>query len=256
MENENKIPDANSKVPWWKALLAKKWAFPALYLAASVLIVTLLWTRIDTGGNYQLSKEDSIFNEQQQYQQEQPDQIAQQDSNTQGEDSLDASEQTPEEAVPVTSDEPQVMWPLEITDQAKIVHQFYDQNASDDVRLQAIYEYNNTMYTNNGIDIIKDGEKFEVYAVADGKVVMAENDVLHGKKIKISHGEDFETVYASLSEMTVEVGDEVKAGEVIGQAGKSEIKSSLPNHLYFEAYKAGEPVDPVSVLPAISDPRT
>ena len=245
---ENQTP--NSKVQWWKSLLAKKWTFPAIYLVASVLIVTLLWTRIDTE-NYQLSKEDSIFNEQQSAQE--PLDVT--DSEVIPEE-VEAVEVPVDEAIPVVVDEPQLVWPLEVTEAAEIVHQFYDQSASEEDRMQAIYEYNNTIYTSNGIDIIKGGDKFDVMAVADGQVVMAEEDALHGKKVKISHGDGFETVYASMSDISVQVGDEVEAGQVIGQAGKSEIKHDLPNHLYFEAYREGEAINPVSILPALTGDRT
>ncbi|OEF96792.1 M23 family metallopeptidase [Desulfuribacillus alkaliarsenatis] len=252
MENENKNQnsESNPKVQWWKSLLGKKWTFPAIYLVASVLIVTILWTRSDTG-NYQLTKDDSLFNEQQEIVQEEP---------ISAEPSLDIdgleAEYAGEEAVPVIGEEPKIMWPLEITENAEIVRQFYDQAASREDRIQAIYEYQNTIYTSSGIDIIKGGERFDVLAVADGKVVMAEADVLHGNKIKIVHEDGLETVYSSLSSMKVEVGDQVAAGTVIGQAGKSEIKKDLPNHLYFEAYRSGEVVDPTSILPALHDERT
>lgn len=241
----------NPKVQWWKSLLGKKWTFPAIYLVASVLIVTLLWSRSDTG-NYQLSKEDGILNEQPGYTQEDPN-LAEVDLNL---DLLDGDVDGTGEATPVTADQLKVIWPLEISEKAEIVRKFYDQSASQEERVQAIYEYQNTIYTSRGLDIIKGGEKFDVLAVADGKVVMAEEDLLHGKTIKIAHGDGFETVYASLSSMIVQVGDEITAGTKIGQAGKCQIKKDLPNHLYFEAYRSGELVNPVSVLPPLTEERT
>ena len=255
MENENKNPNpnpnSNVKVQWWKSLLGKKWTFPAIYLVASVLIVTLLWTRSDSG-NYQLTKEESIFNEQHEVIQEKPEA----EEYALEVDNQDVVGSLQEDALPVTADEPKIIWPLQISDKAQIVRQFYNQSESEEVRKQAFYEYQNTIYTSSGIDIIKNGEAFEVLAVADGKVVMAEDDVLHGKKIKIAHDDGLETVYASLSKMTVKVGDQVAAGTTIGKAGKSEIKKDLPNHLYFEAYQTGEVIDPASILPELSDDRT
>jgi stage II sporulation protein Q len=246
MENENKNP--NPKVQWWKSLLAKKWTFPAIYLVASVLIVTLLWTRTDTG-NYQLSKDYNIISQQEEYVQEEPV-----DSSGLELDNLEVADvaEMPSDAVPVVSNEPIMQWPLAVTEEADIVTHFYDQNAENDRRAEAIYEYDRTIFNSTGIDIIKGEEKFDVLAVAAGKVVIAEDDVLHGKKIKIAHADGLETVYASLSELTVQVGNEVKAGDKLGQAGQCQIKSDLPNHLYFEVYQAGQAIDPVSVLPALT----
>ncbi|OEH85456.1 hypothetical protein BHU72_05055 [Desulfuribacillus stibiiarsenatis] len=245
MDNEK-----NPQVKWWKSLLGKKWTFPAIYLIASVLIVTLMWTKSDTG-NYQLSKEDSIFKApQEEYVIDQP---------------ITAAPQNPEtveleEAVPVTAEDVQVSWPLEMSEKAKIVTSFYSETASAEERSKAVYEYTDKTTTkfihSKGIGIVSGEEKFDVFAVANGEVTMAEEDALYGMKVKISHGDGLETVYASLSKVTVKVGDEVKAGMKIGQAGKSEIRKDLPNHLYFEAYKLGEAIDPVSILPEAPVVRT
>ena len=52
-----------------------------------------------------------------------------------------------------------------------------------------------------------------VYALADGTVVCC------GEEIRISHGEDLESVYRGVGEAKVRPGQRVRAGDMIGTAG-------------------------------------
>src|SRR4051794_38181385 len=42
---------AASKPSAWKRLMAKKWVFPAAYMAAAAIILTLMWVYQDSGKN-------------------------------------------------------------------------------------------------------------------------------------------------------------------------------------------------------------
>jgi len=65
-----------------------------------------------------------------------------------------------------------------------------------------------------------------------------------GNAVVLRHGSDWETQYSHLRKGSVRVqpGDDVKAGQILGQIGLSG-KTEFP-HLHFEVRYRGEPVDP------------
>lgn len=85
----------------------------------------------------------------------------------------------------------------------------------------------------------------EIYATGDGKVKEAEfNSFGYGNQVVIDHGFGYKTIYAHLRKIDVEVGDEVKRGQVIGTLGNTG-RSTGP-HLHYEVRKNGKPVDPIN----------
>lgn len=95
----------------------------------------------------------------------------------------------------------------------------------------------------NGIDFVADIGT-PVYATADGKIEIAERKGVYGNCIEISHGDNYLTRYAHLSEMTVKPGATVKRGDIIGRVGSTG-KSSQP-HLHYEVWYKNEVQDPVN----------
>jgi murein DD-endopeptidase MepM/ murein hydrolase activator NlpD len=84
-----------------------------------------------------------------------------------------------------------------------------------------------------------------VYAAAAGTVLLEDSDWA-GRLVRIVHGGGVETWYAHMSKSVVVEGQEVSAGEVIGEVG-NEGNSTGP-HLHFEVRLDGSPIDPMSVL--------
>ncbi len=92
-----------------------------------------------------------------------------------------------------------------------------------------------------GIDFVgKRGS--EVLAVADGVVVWAANKSGYGKAVDIDHGNGYVTRYAHNDDLTVQVGDTVRSGEVIAKLGSTG-RASAP-HVHFEVHKNGKSVNP------------
>lgn len=85
-----------------------------------------------------------------------------------------------------------------------------------------------------------------VYATSDGIVVKAEFHKGYGNHIVIQHDEQYKTLYAQLSKIDVEVGEEIAKGTVIGAVGSSGM-STAP-HLHYEVIKGGECQDPEDYL--------
>ncbi len=86
----------------------------------------------------------------------------------------------------------------------------------------------------------------EIYAARDGMVqaagVAPKGKEAYGITIAIRHDSSFQTFYAHLSEVKVEVGQQVKAGELIGLSGNS--GASIGPHLHFELEKEGFHINP------------
>lgn len=83
-----------------------------------------------------------------------------------------------------------------------------------------------------------------VYATGDGTVEVAERKSGYGNCIDISHGYNYLTRYAHLSEILVAPGQEVKRGDLIGKVGSTG-KSTGP-HLHYEVRFKDEPQNPVN----------
>lgn len=83
----------------------------------------------------------------------------------------------------------------------------------------------------SGIDIaLKVGDS--IYAAFDGVVRLAKYNGGYGNCIVIRHHNNLETLYGHLSKISVKIGQEVKAGDVIGLGGNTG-RSTGP-HLHFE----------------------
>ena len=91
----------------------------------------------------------------------------------------------------------------------------------------------------------------EVCAVSTGTVEAVYEDDLMGTTVVIDHGEGVKSIYSNLAAMpTVEVGDTVKPGSVIGAVGETALaESGRPPHLHLEMSKNDHVVDPLQYLP-------
>ncbi len=83
-----------------------------------------------------------------------------------------------------------------------------------------------------------------VFATADGIVSEAERKGGYGNCIDISHGYNYLTRYAHLSEILVKPGQNVKRGEMIGKVGST--GKSTGSHLHYEVRFKDEPQNPVN----------
>ena len=99
--------------------------------------------------------------------------------------------------------------------------------------------------THTGLDIGA-ATGTDIQVVADGVVTCAGWQGPYGKMIKVSHGNGVETWYAHTSKMYVNVGDKVKAKDVIAAVGST--GNSTGPHLHFEIRINGQHVNPQNYL--------
>lgn len=81
-----------------------------------------------------------------------------------------------------------------------------------------------------------------IYSAFDGVVRMATTYYGYGKIVVIRHDNGLETVYAHLNNITVKPNQRVKAGQVIGNAGRT--GKATTEHLHFEVRFLYAPYNP------------
>ncbi len=89
-------------------------------------------------------------------------------------------------------------------------------------------------------------EGAEILAVADGIVTWSSPRFGYGEMVEINHGNGYATRYAHNAENLVEVGQEVRKGEVVALMGHTG-RATGPN-LHFEVLHRGQRVNPVKFI--------
>lgn len=89
-----------------------------------------------------------------------------------------------------------------------------------------------------------------VEAAAAGTVTRAEEAGTYGNLVVLRHEGGLETRYAHLSEISVKVGQQVRAGDRIGAVGATGRVTGA--HLHFEVRQDGHPHDPTTYLPPLN----
>ena len=90
-----------------------------------------------------------------------------------------------------------------------------------------------------------------VFAAGDGAIIKIGDAGSFGKRIRIRHNSEFETVYAHLHEFKkgLKLGQCVRQGEIIGHVGQRGLTNGA--HLHYEIWQYGKAVDPAKIkLPA------
>lgn len=83
----------------------------------------------------------------------------------------------------------------------------------------------------------------QIAAVLGGLVTIAGEYGGYGNAVKIDHGNGVESLYGHMSAVGVAPGQQVTAGQVIGNVGSTGI--STGPHLHLSMYKGGEAIDPL-----------
>ena len=98
-------------------------------------------------------------------------------------------------------------------------------------------------YYHTGVDF-GGGIGVQIFAVADGTVVFAQETTVRGNAVIIDHGWGIYSGYWHQSEIMVSVGDVVQEGDVIGLVGNTGRSSGA--HLHLELWVNQVPVNPLS----------
>lgn len=97
----------------------------------------------------------------------------------------------------------------------------------------------------SGIDVCAGGKNSR--AVADGVVTFAGYNAGYGNMVEIAQEDGYKTLYAHHARLFVQTGDEVKAGEELGEIGSTG-RSTGP-HLHFEVRKKNKKGEYILINP-------
>ncbi len=126
----------------------------------------------------------------------------------------------------------------------EIAQNYYDYRGTAEEQKKSLIYYQDTYIQNTGISYQLKGKSFDAIAVLDGEVVDVKEDTLLGNTITIKHSSNVTSVYQSITDITVQKGETVQKGMLLGKSGQSNISADLGNHLYFELI-----IDNISVNP-------
>lgn len=232
LQNNEQAPKStegaqSSPTSAWKRLLAKKWVFPATYMAAAAIILTLMWVYQDAGKS-SLTKELGL------------DKSATVTDSVMGPD-----------AVSVNASTETMQWPFKDRNELEVELQYFDSKASSEVRQAAMVEYGQEFTPHMGIDFARpDAQPFDVLAAMSGKVTAVEKNPVVGYLVEITHPNGLVTVYQSLSDIKVTKDAQVKKGDVIAKAGRNELEKDEGNHLHFEVRQGqgGQALNPETFI--------
>ncbi len=104
---------------------------------------------------------------------------------------------------------------------------------------------NGAPYSHTGLDL-RAATGTEVRACSDGIVLDRSWDPMSGNSVTLDHGHGLLSRYLHLSAFKTNIGEEVKAGELIGISGTTG-RSEAP-HLHWEMRLYGKPIDPLATM--------
>ncbi|MHB1683170.1 MAG: peptidoglycan DD-metalloendopeptidase family protein [Bacilli bacterium] len=205
----------------WRALFARRWAFPALYLTAAALIIALMYGQanrlINLGGTGSAAPKTA--------------------------------------PATVTATAASWIWPI-AQDAAgvRVLRGYYDMNgkgATVTTLAADLIHYDNSYQGSTGYDLgmQKGGRAFGVVAATAGDVTDVRNSPVMGQTVVVSSANGYSELYQSLGAVDVKVGQHVLQGQEIGSSGYNQKEASLGNHLFFAVQKNNAAIDPGSVLP-------
>ncbi|CAM3695965.1 M23 family metallopeptidase [Cohnella lubricantis] len=215
-----------------KRFFSKRWVFPAVYMAAAAIIVTILWLNADAGGK----KEDQAVTA--------PGTV----ETPAGQEGASSPE-----SVPAAASGETLRLPFKDSEDMGVLMNYWNANGSAEEKEAAMVEWNNSFTAHMGVDYANktdNTKSFEVLAALSGKVMVADMNPVNGYEVEIQSPDGYVTVYQSLEDLKVQVGDEVKQGDVIAMAGRSEVEKDEGVHVHFEVRNNGQPVDPNTLIQA------
>lgn len=129
------------------------------------------------------------------------------------------------------------------SDQVSISKNYYSYDDEEKVQENSLIQYENIYMPNTGILYSSDSE-FDIIAVLDGKITSIKNDDILGTIVEIEHTNNTISIYQSVKDVKVNIGDTVKQGDIIAKSGSNKLNNEKENCLHFETYKDGNLINP------------
>ena len=124
----------------------------------------------------------------------------------------------------------------------KIATYFYDVEDSAEEQQKSLIYFENTYMKNTGV-LYQAEETFDCVAVLEGTVLNIKEDDILGNVVEIEHTPNLRTIYYSLGDVNVKVGEVLAQGDLTGTSGENNINDQTSN-LLFEVYYNGTLLNP------------
>ena len=146
-------------------------------------------------------------------------------------------------------DLPKAKFAVPVKGEYEMVRIFFDLSLSDEELVSAIISTGSYMIESKGVSYAKsDNSVFDVCSIYDGKVTSVEEDELDGVCVTIRHADGVESIYSSLSDVSVKVNDTIKLGQTIGKASTSLTDVEAGVHVHLEVKVNDAYVNPTTVF--------
>lgn len=111
---------------------------------------------------------------------------------------------------------------------------------------KAVYHTTMQQYRYNPALVVAASEGQDITAAADGIVSDVYYDSQTGNSIRFDLGNGYALTYGQLDEISVQPGDRVSVGDIVGKVAKPTIYyTEEGTNIYYKLTKDGEPVDPL-----------
>ena len=155
--------------------------------------------------------------------------------------SVDVIKDVTESVVETVEEPTQIIKPY-ISEAVSIKTGFYDVDAPSEEQEQSLIYFEDTYMKNTGV-LYQAPEAFDCVAVLNGTVLNIREDEILGNVVEIEHNSNLRTIYYSLGEVNVKVGEVMNQGDIIGTSGENNIMDGS-NYLLFEVYYNGTLLNP------------
>lgn len=119
---------------------------------------------------------------------------------------------------------------------------FYDINDEEAKQENSLIYFQDTYMKNTGV-LYKADNVFDCVAVLNGTVLNVRTDDILGNVVEVEHNTNLRTIYYSLGDVSVKVGDTLNQGDVIAVSGANKLTDN-PYNLLFEVYHNGTLINP------------
>ena len=172
------------------------------------------------------------------------------------EDATPPVDNTPQEPANTNDDnnqeEPVVAkkFALPVAGEYNVVRTYFDSTlAKEELEAAVIIDSNGALITSTGVSYAKnDNSSFDVLAIYDGTVVNVITDELAGATIEIDHGNNVISVYSSLKDVNVKLGDTITQGTQIAKASDSINDTDAKVHLHLQVKVNDKFINPNSIF--------
>lgn len=123
-----------------------------------------------------------------------------------------------------------------------VATKYYSREAEEVDQQNSLIFYDDTYMPNTGL-LYASEETFEVKTVFAGMVTDIKDDDFFGKYVVVEHSENIKTVYYGLTELEVNIGDELTTGAVLGKSNNNAIMNDKYTTL-LEVYNNNTLINP------------